>query len=135
VTPDSDVGPKISVLPLGAGTLRDSLWRIELRVTNDDALPITLLTAWLPHARFRADEQWFDGMAPLNPGERVTLSFDAEFDEPPGTDVQNGFVIIRVEWNDGVWRVLTRMAVASGAIGEPTVRVETVSAHRVGFSG
>jgi hypothetical protein len=135
VTPDSDAGPKISVLPLGAGTPRDGLWRVELSVTNEDASPITLLAAWLPHERFRADEQRFDGMAPLDPGERVTLLFDAEFDEPPDTDVQNGFVIIRVEWNGGVWRVLTRMAVAAGAIGEPTARVETVSAHRVGFSG
>ena len=96
---------------------------------------MTLLAAWLPHARFRADEQSSEGETPLAPGGSVTLGFDAEFDEPPNTEVENGFVILRVEWNGERWRVLTRMTVASGPSGEPDARVETVSAHRVGFSG
>ena len=135
MTPDSDRGPKISVRPIGPGRAADGLWRVGFVVANDDTSPVALLAAWLPHARFRADEQSLEGTAPLAPGDSVELTFDAKFDEPPGTDMENGFVILRVEWDDGRWRVLTRMTVVSGAGGEPTPRVETVSGHRVGFSG
>lgn len=102
-------------------------------MTNDGQAPLHLLAAWLPHGRFRSDELTFDGVV-LSPRERTTLAFRAAFDEPVGTEVENCFVILRVAYADGTWRVLARLRVRSGADGEPAATTELITAHRVGFS-
>ena len=130
---DDGLGPPLDVRQAGAagGT---GPWDVSFDVTNRGADPVSLIDARLPHARFHADVQDLAHLAPLAPGEAARLEFTATFDEPPGTEAGNAFVILRVRWRGDTWRVLTRMTVASGTRGEPTARPETASAHRVGFS-
>jgi hypothetical protein len=108
-------------------------WNVAFELTSRESEPVELVDAWLPHARFHAEARDLDG-ARLAPGASVVVEFTAAFDEPPGTEAENAFVILRVRWRGELWRVLTRMTVATGADGAPAARVEAVSTHRVGFS-
>lgn len=125
--------PAIEVRQEGAAAGEGGTWQVAFDVTNGGQAPLHLLAAWLPHGRFRSDEQSFDGVV-LSPGERTTLVFQAAFEEPTGTEVENCFVILRVAYAGGTWRVLARFRVRSGAGGEPAVTTELITAHRVGFS-
>jgi hypothetical protein len=108
-------------------------WQVSFDVENRNREAVELVDAWLPHTRFNAEVQALGGME-LGPGESMRLTFTAAFDEPPGTAAENAFVILRLRWQGETWRNLTRMTVASGARGEPSATVETVTSHRVGFS-
>ena len=125
-------GPDIAVAQAGPAE-GDGPWLVAFDVQNRSAEPVELVEAWLPHAKFNAEAQELDGLT-LAHGATTRLAFTATYDEPPGTAAENAFVIMRLRWRGDTWRHLTRMTVASGPHGEPSAVVESVSAHRVGFS-
>ena len=130
----SAAGPTLAIAQAGPASGVPGRWRVAFDVANRGDEPVELLEAWLPHGRFRCAEQPLGGLA-LPPDGRTTLAFEAAFDEPPGTEVENGFVILRVRWRGDVWRVLTRLTVTAGSDGAPLAATQLVSAHLVGFSG
>ena len=145
-----DIPPTLDVAQAGRASGGPRLWRVAFDVTNRGAGPVALLSAWLPHGRFRCAEQQLADL--VLPPERTTqLSFEAAFDEPPGTEVENCFVILRVRWRgegrvrwrgegrvrwgEEAWRVMARLTVTAGGDGAPLAAARLVTAHRVGFSG
>ena len=129
-----DEPPTLDVAQAGHASGGPRLWRVAFDVTNRGAGPVALLAAWLPHGRFRCAEQQLADL--VLPPERATqLAFEAAFDEPPGTEVENCFVILRVRWREEAWRVMARLTVTAGADGAPLAAPRLVTAHRVGFSG
>ena len=129
-----DIPPTLDVAQAGRASGGPRLWRVAFDVTNRGAGPVALLSAWLPHGRFRCAEQQLADL--VLPPERTTqLSFEAAFDEPPGTEVENCFVILRVRWREEAWRVMARLTVTAAGDGAPLAAPRLVTAHRVGFSG
>ena len=137
-----DDPPTLDVAQAGPASGGPRLWRVGFDVTNRGAGPVGLLAAWLPHGRFRCPEQQLADI--VLPPERTTqLSFEAAFDEPPGTEVENCFVILpvrwrgegRVLWREEAWRVMARFTVTAAGDGAPLAAARLVTAHRVGFSG
>ena len=129
-----DIPPTLDVAQAGRASGGPRLWRVAFDVTNRGAGPVGLLAAWLPHGRFRCAEQQLADL--VLPPERTTqLAFEAAFDEPPGTEVENCFVILRVRWRGEAWRVMARLTVTAAGDGAPLAAARLVTAHRVGFSG
>ena len=126
--------PPLDVQQAGRAQGSPGAWSVAFDVTNQGSEPVSLLGAWLPHGRFRCPERSLGGTPPLSAGQHTRLSFPVAFDEPPGTVVENAFVILRAEWGVQTWRVLARFTVTAGGAGEPQAVTEVVSAHRLGFS-
>jgi hypothetical protein len=106
-------------------------WTIE----NASAEVMQIEEAWVPHGRFRAERERYDPPLQLVPGEMARLDFNVAFDEKPGVEVENAFVIVRVLWRDEAWRIFARLTVGAEDDGAPQPRIELISAQHVEFSG
>ena len=105
-------------------------WRVE----NRGDRTLMLLSAWLPHGRFRAAERALEPPPCLAPGESTQLAVVVAFDEAPGTVVENAFVIMRVRWGDEPWRILVRLLITADASGAPTNSIALITKQPVGFA-
>ena len=56
-------------------------------------------------------------------------------DEPAGAVIENGFLILLVEWLDKQWRIFVRLRVIINQEGEPETATELITTQQVGFSG
>ena len=126
--------PAINVVQAGRASGEPGAWRVAFEVRNAGDEPVELLEAWLPHGRFQADTVPLGAQPPLASGTSVLLEFTVGFDEAPGELVENAFVILRLQWGNEVWRVLTRLAVTANADGSPAAATELITFHPVGFS-
>lgn len=129
----TETGPTLEVAQAGPASGASGRWLVAFDVANRGREPVALLEAWLPHGRFRCAEQPLADVLP--PGGGTTLSFEVAFDEEPGAEVENAFVILQVRWREGAWRVMTRLTVTARADGAPEAATQLLTAHRVGFSG
>ncbi len=128
--------PAIEVAQTGAPARRgDGQWDVAFEVRNAGDASVELIERWLPHGQFRAEPAPLTVEAPLPPGGVVRLDVTVEFDEAPGSRVENGFVILRVRWRGEEWRILTRMSVTADSDGAPQASTDLTTAHPVGFSG
>jgi len=97
-------------------------WRVAWRITNLGAQPLQLDDAWIPHGRFRGE-----GHIPLTlsvgQGDSRRIELNVAADEPPGTIVENAYLILRTLH----WRLFARMTVTFDAAGAPRPVVETVT--------
>jgi hypothetical protein len=101
-------------------------WRVTWLITNEGSDPLALQAAWIPHGRFRGDGRLpLSGDLPAESSRR--LSFDVTAAEPPGTVVENAFLILRVDYAGQPWRIFTRMRVEFSSTGAPTPVVEVVT--------
>jgi hypothetical protein len=55
--------------------------------------------------------------------------------EPAGAVIENGFLILSVEWLDKQWRIFVRLRVIINEEGVPETATELITTQRVGFSG
>ncbi len=122
--PDLRFAPKETV-PDGAG------WRTRWRVTNESDRPVRLESVAAPHSRYRAAEK----MLALDFAGTVSFDLTATTNGGPGDDVENAFLLVLAKIEDEEWRVLARFRVLFDADGTPHPRVDSVTRHRVGFSG
>jgi hypothetical protein len=67
---------------------------------------LRLEDAWIPHGRFRGKGH-IPLSAVIDPGASTRLDFVVSANEPPGTVVENAFLILRA----GAWRLFARMRV------------------------
>lgn len=129
------VGPRVAVAPLGfRPTDQRGRWLGVWQLRNEGVELLTLLSAWQPHGRFRATERNLSDAPRLEPGESLELVLPVAFDEPPGTEIENAFVIFRVLDDQEPWRVLVRLTARAEPDGGLGARVETVTTQQVGFS-
>lgn len=109
-------------------------WLVACRVQNDGPRPVELLASRLPHGRFRADERALEPTVQLGPGESALLERWVACSEPPGTVVENAFLILRLLAGDRPWRVFARLRVTFDPGGVPRPTCEAVDIHPIGFS-
>ena len=128
-----DIGPMLEVAQAGAASGGPQRWCVSFDVANLGGEPLVLLKAWLPHGRFPCAQQPLPDLV-LPPDGRTTLSFEVAFDEQPGVEVENAFVILQVRWRYDIWRVMTRLTVTADHDGAPQAATQLVTTHRVGFS-
>ena len=55
--------------------------------------------------------------------------------EPAGAVIENGFLILLVEWLKDRWRIFVRLRVTINQQGVPETATQLITTQRVGFSG
>jgi hypothetical protein len=99
-------------------------WRIRWRIANLGSSSTAILSAWLPHSRFRGREWTLSPPLVLPAGGEVELDSLVAWREPPGMTVENAFLILRL--SEG--RMFARLSVTAGPSGEPGAICEAVTA-------
>jgi len=109
-------------------------WLFGWRLHNLTEQPIKVLAAWCPHGQFKSEERFF--APPLQAGGARTTTIDmaVRCDEPAGTVIENGFLILLVEWLDKQWRIFVRLRVIINEEREPETLSELITTQQVGFS-
>lgn len=97
------------------------------RIATDP--PARLTHAAAPHGKFRADDRDLDLTTPAE------LALDIASSEPPGTEVENTFLIVTAEAERRSWRILARMRVRIGEDATPHPVIERIDVQEVGSDG
>ena len=128
-------GPKVvveSACPCAASAC--GRWICTWRIQNLGQEPLQLLSAGLPHSRFRSEEQELFPAPKLLPGESARLALAVACREPAGTVVENAFLILRVLWRERLWRILARLRVICDQHSVPENSTVVITTQPVGFS-
>lgn len=135
------MSPMAAGLPLGPAPLGRpeerpaGVWRVRWRLTNQTEAGLRLLEAWFPHNLYIAPRWRFDSPASdLAAGESLEAAFDITCGEPPGTVIENAFLILQALVLGVRWRLLARLTVVVAADGTPMATVEAITAQQAGFS-
>lgn len=124
--------PRVAVEPLAVTRASPGKWKVRWRVTNDgESLHLTAIAA--PHGKFRSLDHAID--VTLAAGARFEPQLEISCAEPPGSEIENTFLIITAEAAAKTWRILARMRVRVTADGVPHPVTERVDVQEVGFSG
>jgi hypothetical protein len=105
-------------------------WRLAWLVHNSGNAPLRLEDAWIPHGRFRGDGHVALGVD-VAPGAATRLELSVSSAEPPGSIVENAFLILRVRVADQAWRVFVRMRVEFDPSATALPSIETVTAQSI----
>jgi hypothetical protein len=126
------MAPRVTVEQASVTRATPGKWRIRWRVMNDgDALHLTQIAA--PHGKFRSPDHAID--VALEPGGRFEPQLEIACAEPPGSEIDNTFLILTAEAGKKTWRILARMRVRVGSDGVPHPATERIDVQEVGFSG
>jgi hypothetical protein len=109
-------------------------WLCIWRIQNLNQEPLQLLSAGLPHSRFRSAEQELSPAPELIPGESAQLTLAVACLEPAGTVVENAFLILRVLWRERLWRIFARLRVIFDQHNVPENSTVVITTQPVGFS-
>ncbi|MFQ6026831.1 MAG: hypothetical protein ACE5Q6_04865 [Dehalococcoidia bacterium] len=112
----------------------DGQWLVAWRIHNLADQEMDILSVWLPHDKFLSSQLTLDPVMRLLPEEDAILEVDVTCHEPPGSLVDNVYIILRLLWLEQTWRVFARHRVKIDAGGKPHPICEVVSMHPVGFS-
>ena len=127
-------GPRLTIEPVSVQAAAPPRWQVAWRIENRTDGPVEIVEAWIPHGRFRAEEQR-DGLArQIGPGGSELLERRVLFEEPPGTVVENAFLVLRLNWRGRAWRMFARHRVEAGPSGAPRPICELITSQPVGFS-
>ena len=132
----SNDGPKVAVDELSRSRETESgRWMIAWRVQNLADQPLRLLAARCPHGQFRSAERVFDPPLQADAGRAGTIEMSVSCAEPAGAVIENGFLILLVEWLKDRWRIFVRLRVTINQQGVPGRATQLITTQRVGFSG
>jgi hypothetical protein len=109
-------------------------WLCTWRIQNLSQEPLQLLSAGLPHSRFRSEEQELSPAPELLPGESAQLTLAVASREPAGTVVENAFLILQVLWRERLWRIFARLRVIFDQHSVPENSTVVITTQPVGFS-
>jgi hypothetical protein len=110
------------------------LWLVTWQIENQGIQPLQILATRFPHSQFHWEEQLCHPAIKISRNQSVLIPLSVACAETPGTIVENAFLILRVLWMDGLWRIFTRLRVHFDDQGAPQAVTEVVTTHRVGFS-
>jgi hypothetical protein len=128
--------PEVTLQPVGsAQRVEDGLWRLTWQLEMIGSDPLEVHEAWLPHGRFRAEPRRFEPPIRVEAGTPSELTFDVACAEPPGTEFENGFLLLRTSWREAPWRVFARLTVRIGDGGAPSPVTEEVTIQPIRFEG
>jgi len=132
----SESAPRVGVTSAGAHLLASTpevSWQVRWDVENLDLESLELLDAHLPHKQFLAKSQDL-GRQALGPRESYRLELNVASGEPPGSVIDNAFLILRVQRGENQWRVFSRLLVRFGPDGHLEQTCTLIAVHPVGFS-
>src|SRR5581483_8133862 len=87
-------GPAVEVTVASRSATEDpGTWDFRWAVRNLSGEALALLAAWLPHGRFRSPRREIEPPTRVEPGGQVEIELAVQAKEPPGTVVENCFVI------------------------------------------
>lgn len=128
--------PKVAVDELSRSRETESgQWMIAWRVQNLADQPLRFLAARCPHGQFRSAERVFDPPLQADAGRAGTIEMSVSCAEPAGAVIENGFLILLVEWLKDRWRIFVRLRVTINQQGVPETATQLITTQRVGFSG
>jgi hypothetical protein len=129
-------GPKISAEQVRRNMeVGSDRWLFGWRIQNLTEQPIRFLAAWCPHGQFRSEERFFEPPLQAAAGKSTTIEMSVRCNELAGAVIENGFLILLVEWLDKHWRIFVRLRVIVNQQGVPETATELITTQRVGFSG
>jgi hypothetical protein len=120
--------PRVAIEPLAVTRTGTGRWKVSWRVTNESE-PLRLTAIGAPHGKFRSRDHAID--VSLAAGARFEPQLEIACAEPPGSDIENTFLIITAEAAAKTWRILARMRVRVGADGVPHPVTERVDMQEV----
>ena len=130
-----DLGLRVSVVQVTRRAETETgRWRVAWQVQNLGEEPLQIITARLPHGRFRSKERALTPAPKLSPGDSTRLEASVACHEPPGTVVENAFLILRVLRGDEPWQVFARFRVGFDEQGGPETTAELITTQPVGFA-
>jgi hypothetical protein len=109
-------------------------WLTLWSVTNLGESPLEIFTARLPHGKFRSDEKVLTPSVAIDPQGAGGIQIEARCAEPPGAEIENGFLILRVHYDGDPWLILARLRIRIDAHRTPSAATELITVQRVGFS-
>ena len=109
-------------------------WQIAWQIKNLGDRSLEILAARLPHGKFRSEEKEFAPAVRLESKQSETIELEVRCHEPPGTIVENAFLIMRVLWIGQAWLILARLRVSVNGEGMPLTTTELITTQPVGFS-
>ena len=109
-------------------------WLITWRIQNCGTEPLRLLEAWLPHGQFWGERQAFTPIIELSSEENTLLERAVTCIEPPGSEIENAFLILRVLWHERQWRVFARLRIFFERSGAPQPTCEAVTVEPIGIA-
>ena len=128
-------GPLIDVKQISQSSGSDfNTWKVNWRIGNLGRHPLRLLSARLPHGRFRGKEIIITEIKEIGPRDSTHIELTVLCKELPGTEVENAFLILRVMWQEESWLILVRLRVIFDEQGIPFGKTEVITSQRVGFS-
>ncbi len=110
-------------------------WQIGWEVKNQDAQPLTITAARLPHSQFKSEEQSFTPALDLAAGKTARFQTAVVCDEPPGLVTENAFVIFSAIRLGVPWRIFVRIRVTMSPERAPETTTELITTQEAGFSG
>jgi hypothetical protein len=127
--------PRVEVEMAGAGTTGAAdRWRTVWKIQNVGAAPLQILSARLPHGKFRSEEKKLAPPLDVPSNETGRIEIDARCGEPAGSEVENAFVILRATQEGAPWLILARLRIRIDADGTPRSTTELITVQPVGFS-
>lgn len=128
--------PKVAVEELRRNReVGSGRWLFGWLIQNLTEQPIKFLAARCPHGQFKSAERFFDPPLQAAAGKTATIEMPVFCDEPAGAVIENGFLILLVEWLDKQWRIFVRLRVTINQQGVPETATQLITTQRVGFSG
>jgi hypothetical protein len=128
--------PKVAVEELRRNReVGSGRWLFGWLIQNLTEQPIKFLAARCPHGQFKSAERFFDPPLQAAAGKIAMIEMPVFCDEPAGAVIENGFLILLVEWLDKQWRLFVRLRVTINQQGVPETATELITTQRVGFSG
>jgi hypothetical protein len=109
-------------------------WLVAWCMQNLGQEPYAVLSTWLPHDKFSSHQRTIDQPLRLLPGESMLLELPVTCHEPPGSVVDNAFLILRLLSVEQLWRAFARHRVVLDDTGTPQHVCQAISVQRVGFS-
>ena len=109
-------------------------WQVRWRVENLGDRQLKILAARLPHGKFRSAETEFARAILIEPKQSGRIELEVRCNEPPGSIVENAFLIMRVLCADAPWLILARLRVSVNDKRAPVTAAELITAQPVGFS-
>jgi hypothetical protein len=132
----SEDEPKVAVEELRRNReVGSGCWLFSWRIQNLTEQPVKFLAARCPHGQFRSAERVFDPPLQAAAKRATTIEMSVRCDEPAGAVIENGFLILLVEWLNDRWRIFVRLRVTINQQGVPETATELITTQRVGFSG
>jgi hypothetical protein len=127
--------PKVHIEQDGpAHAQRPDRWVISWNIQNLGAAPLRVLAARLPHGKFRSEEKLFEPPLDIPANENGRIEIKACCGEAPGAEVENAFVILRVNYVAAPWLILARLRIRIDDRGKPASTTELITVQPVGFS-